>query len=265
MKKNGTSTSKESYKVPMKIEILGCSGAVMKGYNTTSILIDGNILIDAGSAASALSEDRLCGIRHILLTHSHIDHIKELPFILEALYSKKDDKVTVWGSRDTIEALAGNIFNGVIWPKITELNSYKDIVFFREIPEGEIMLEGLAVKALPAMHIPGALGYLVSDSTGKVMFSGDMGFDTNFFDLAASLNHSLKALFVEVSFPDRMEDFARLTRHLTPALLKKGLEGRAPTTARIFAYHMKPRYIDEVVAELPPNVAYITGGEVFQF
>jgi ribonuclease BN (tRNA processing enzyme) len=249
----------------MKIEILGCSGAVSQGYNTTSILINGTVLIDAGSAASAIAEDRLCAIQHILLTHTHIDHVKELPFILDALYSQQDHAVTVWGHPTTLEALERHVFNGVLWPRIRELNSYQNVVFFREIPEGGFRIEDLAVKTVYAEHIPGAVGYLVAEGSSMVLFSGDTGLNPDFFDLVESLGSSLKALFVEVSFPNRMESFAKLTRHLTPALLEKSLAGRAPLAARVFAYHIKPRNIDEVVAELPPNVAYITGGEVFQF
>lgn len=248
----------------MKIEILGCSGAVAQGYNTTSILIDESVLIDAGAAASALSEERLCKLRHILITHPHVDHIKELPFILEALYSQNDHAVTVWASRKTIKALDVHIFNGIIWPRIRELNSYQNIVIFREVPVGEFTVEGFTVSALRADHIPGSLGYLISDGSDSVIFSGDTGLDPALFSMAESLNHHLKALFVEVSFPNRMEDFARLTMHLTPSLLGQGLEGRLPATVRVFAYHIKPKYLDEVVAQLPPNVAYITGGEVFQ-
>jgi hypothetical protein len=48
-------------------------------------------------------------------------------------------------------------------------------------------------------------------------------------------------------------------------LLKQGMNGQPQSRARIIAYHIKPRYLDEVVAELPPNVAYIVGGEVFEF
>jgi ribonuclease BN (tRNA processing enzyme) len=248
----------------MKIEILGCSGAVTRGYNTTSILINGNVLLDAGSAASALPEDRICSIRHILLTHSHIDHIKELPFVLETMFAHREHAVSVWGSRETIDALMCNIFNGTIWPRISELNSYKDIVTFREITDEEFTVEGLTVRALRAEHIPGSVSYLFDDSSSRVMFSGDTGADPKLFSLVESLNHNLKALFVEVSFPNRLEELARLSRHLTPSLLGQGIEGRLPVTVQIFAYHIKPRYIDEVVAELPPNVAYITGGEVFQ-
>ena len=58
----------------MRIKVLGCSGAVSPGYNTTSILIDEAVLIDAGSAASAMSAEELCGLRHIFLTYRPEEH-----------------------------------------------------------------------------------------------------------------------------------------------------------------------------------------------
>ncbi len=73
-------------------------------------------------------------IKHILITHSHIDHIKELPFILDTLLQRSHG-VTVWGSKNTISALNGNIFNGIIWPEIRELNNHKDFVKFQEVPD----------------------------------------------------------------------------------------------------------------------------------
>lgn len=253
------------YEVPMKIEILGCSGSVAKGYNTTSILINGSVLIDAGSAASTLSEERQSAIRHILITHPHLDHIKELPFILDTLFSQTTQGVTVWGSEETIHALNDNIFNGIIWPEIKELNNHKDLFSTQVIPSCGFTAGGIMLEPIPVKHIPGSLCFKISEGDGHVLISGDTGYDQALFDIAGSLGTALKALFIEVSFPNKMEDFARLTHHITPMILQKGIACGVPSTTRVVAYHIKPKYIDEVVAELPPNVAYITGGEVFEF
>ena len=249
----------------MKVEILGCSGSVMHGYNTTSILLNRDTLIDAGSVSSVLSEDAVCDIRHILITHSHIDHIKELPFILDTLFSSRAHGVVIWASRQTLEALTRNVFNGMIWPEIRDLNAHKDVITFREVPPGEFVIGDFRVKGHPVDHIPGSLCYEVSEGDSTVFFSGDTGFDPALFELVLSRGAGLKAFFVDVSFPDRMEKIARLSRHLTPLLLKEGIDGRMDPSARIIAYHIKPKYLDEVVAQLPPNVAYIVGGEVFEF
>lgn len=248
----------------MKIEILGCSGSVMQGFNTTSILVNGDILIDAGSAASVLPDDGIRAIKHILITHSHIDHIKELPFILDTLLQRSHG-VTVWGSKNTISALNGNIFNGIIWPEIRELNNHKDFVKFQEVPDSEFSAGNVRIRPIPVEHIPGSLSYLISEGDGYVLISGDTGYNQALFDLACSLGTGLKAFFIEVSFPNRMNELAQLTRHITPMLLQKGIAEHVSPSTRVIAYHIKPKHIDEVVAELPPNVAYITGGEVFEF
>jgi ribonuclease BN (tRNA processing enzyme) len=249
----------------MKIEILGCSGSVMQGFNTTSILINRDVLIDAGSVSSALREDEVCSIRHILITHPHIDHIKELPFVLDTLFAGRGHGVVIWASPETLRALTDNVFNGMIWPEIRDLDAHKDIITFREVPRGSFEIGSLKIKGQPVDHIPGSLSYQVSEEGSTVIFSGDTGYDQGLFDMVLSMGSELKAFFVEVSFPDRMEEIARLSRHLTPMLLKQGMNGQPQSRARIIAYHIKPRYLDEVVAELPPNVAYIVGGEVFEF
>lgn len=249
----------------MKIEILGCNGSVMPGYNTTSILVDGRILIDAGSAASVLPEEAVCALRHIMITHTHMDHIKELPFALDTMFSHGQAGVTIWGSRETIDVLTRHIFNSLIWPEIKDYNTNKKFIEFREVPGERFEVEGLFVESFPVEHIPGSRYYMFSEGNGRVLFSGDTGYDERLFDLVGSLGADLKAFFVDVSFPNRMEGLALISRHLTPSLLEKGIMRRISPAARVVAYHIKPKYLDEVVAELPPNVAYITGGEVFEF
>lgn len=249
----------------MKIEILGCSGSVMRGYNTTSILINGDTLLDAGSVASAVPEETIQAIRNILITHTHMDHIKELPFVLDTLFAQGHGEVAIWGSAITIDTLGRHVFNGLVWPEIREYNVNGGFISLHEVPEGGFSIGSLAVKSFPADHIPGSVHYLLSEGNGRVLFSGDTDSDARLFDLVRSLGDTLKAFFVEVSFPNRMEKIARISHHLTPGVLEKALKGRVSPSTRVVAYHIKPKYIDEIVAELPPNVAYITGGEAFEF
>jgi len=247
----------------MKIEVLGCSGSVMQGYNTTSFLINGNTLLDAGSAASALPESSLSEIKNILITHTHMDHIKELPFIFDLLYSKKPRGITVWGSKITLDALTDHVFNGLIWPDIEELNIDNHFISFKEITEGCAEIDTLRVKAYPAKHIEGSLCYVFSEGDKYIIFSGDTGYDQGLFDLASGFGDDLKAFFIEASFPDRMSGMARLSKHLTPSMIAKGIDNRLPLSAKIIAYHIKPKHIDEVVSELPSYIGHIRGGEVF--
>ncbi len=248
----------------MRIEILGCSGSVMKGYNTTSILINGSILIDAGSAASVLTEACLNDIRHVFLTHTHIDHLKELPFILDPVLSRKSEGITVWGSKDTIDVLKDHIFNGLIWPNIEEIIMDATRLEFEYIQDGTRMnLGGVSVESFPVDHIPGSVGYTITEDDRYVIFSGDMGYSDDFFDMVSARGDALMALFVETSFPNRMTEMARISKHLTPEMVAKGMARGISDSSRIIAYHIKPAYFDEIISDLPSGVEHIKGGEVF--
>ena len=59
----------------MQIRILGCSGGVSANLRTTSLLVDGDVLIDAGTGVGDLSLEEMSRIQHVFLTHSHLDHI----------------------------------------------------------------------------------------------------------------------------------------------------------------------------------------------
>ena len=224
----------------MKIEILGCSGAVAKGFNTTSILINGEVLVDAGSAASVLDNKRLSGIRHILLTHSHIDHIKELPFILDVVCFGKGKGIDIWASGITLNAIKKHLFNGILWPKLKQLELDRSLCRIHTLPKDTFNLNGLSAKGIKAEHISGARSFVISEGDKHVIFSGDTSYGPRLFNLAASLSARLKLFFVEASFPDNMHDVAKLTGHLTPAVIGRELDRL--NKSKVIAYHIKPRY-----------------------
>jgi ribonuclease BN (tRNA processing enzyme) len=246
----------------MKIQVLGCSGSVMQGFDTTSILVNGKILIDAGSVMSALPEGALENIRIVLITHPHIDHIKELPFLVDALFSRKARGIKIMGSQATVEALKDHIFNGLIWPDIAELDADSGFLSIERVPDDWFELDGVRVKAFTENHPGGALGYVVSEGGRHALFTGDTGYHEGLFDLIGTLGSDLTACFIEASFPNRMGELAEITQHLTPELIMKGLNGVLSHSTRVIVYHMKPAYMDEVLAQLPPEFEHIRGGEV---
>jgi len=245
----------------MKIEILGCSGSVMRGFNTTSILINSKILIDAGSVMSVLPEEAVGGIRSVLITHPHIDHIKELPFLVDALFGRKAKGIRVLGSRTTIEALKDHVFNGLIWPDMAELDEDRSFLSLETVPHDWFDLDGIRVKAFAENHIDGSLGYVLCEEGKYALFTGDTGVHQDLFDLIKSLGPDLKACFVEASFPSSMSELASITQHLTPELIRKGLDGVLSPSTRVILYHIKPKHMEEVVSELPHRYEHIRGGE----
>ncbi|MEO0578562.1 MAG: MBL fold metallo-hydrolase, partial [Pseudomonadota bacterium] len=110
--------------VRMQVRILGCSGGIGAGGRTASMLVNGELLLDAGTGVGDLTLDELRGIRAVLLTHSHLDHIASLPLFLDSVFgSGRREPVVVYARSETIAALKQHIFNWVIWPDFTQLPS----------------------------------------------------------------------------------------------------------------------------------------------
>ena len=62
----------------MKIEILGCYGNNIGWYRSTAFLINDRTLLDAGTITEVLDDERLKKIDHVIISHTHIDHLKGL-------------------------------------------------------------------------------------------------------------------------------------------------------------------------------------------
>jgi len=52
---------------------------------TTSFLLDSDILIDAGTGVGDLSLAELSLIDYIFITHSHLDHVASIPFLVDTV------------------------------------------------------------------------------------------------------------------------------------------------------------------------------------
>ena len=76
----------------MKVRVLGCSGAIAKDCRTTSFLIDNDVLIDAGTGVGDLTLDEMRHVDHVLLTHSHLDHVAALPLMVDAVASQRQSR-----------------------------------------------------------------------------------------------------------------------------------------------------------------------------
>ena len=105
----------------MKVRVLGCSGAIAKDCRTTSFLIDGDILIDAGTGVGDLTLDEMRGVDHVFLTHSHLDHVAALPLMVDAVAARRRQPLQIHALAGTISALKAHIFNDVIWPDFSRI------------------------------------------------------------------------------------------------------------------------------------------------
>ena len=108
----------------MNIRVLGCHGSQLPNYNTTSFLIGRNVLVDAGSVTTVLSLPEQLNIDYIFVTHSHLDHVRDLAFLADNVWSLRRGKpLTIISTKGIIETIHRHIFNNVIWPDFTRLPS----------------------------------------------------------------------------------------------------------------------------------------------
>jgi cAMP phosphodiesterase len=148
----------------MRIRVLGCHGAELSNHGTCGLLINGSILLDAGTICSSLTLTEQRKIRYVLISHIHADHIKGLPFLSENLIGQKRQRPVVIISLEKVLAgLRRYLFNDQIWPDFTKLpNSQRPIFQLRAIREGEtIRIDGLDVKAFRVNHIVPCVGFLI--------------------------------------------------------------------------------------------------------
>lgn len=253
----------------MKLRVLGCSGGIGAGLRTTSLKVDHDIMIDAGSGLGDLSLEELSHIKHIFLTHSHLDHIAFIPFLVDSIFERIQESVVIHAQAETIQALKAHIFNWVIWPDFSELPSkQKPVLRFQEMSPGDVVsLEGRQVEMIQVNHVVPAVGYRVQDANGSFAFTGDTHTNDSFWD-ALNKHHSLDLLISEVSFTNRQSQLANIAKHYCPATLGADL-AKLRHRPDIYLTHLKPGEEVSILAECRASIPQLslkslTGGEEFQ-
>ena len=233
------------------IEILGAHGSAAQEQHCTCFKLGENILMDAGNVISPLGE-KVADIEHILLTHSHFDHIRDLPFIIETFYEKRQKPLKIYGLTSTLEALKSHLFNGVIWPPFHQIihpnfkqNSIEFIPLTLEKP---FELGEFQFTPFPSNHTIDCCSYLIRHISNACIISSDT-YLSDYLNDVINQNPDVTSLFIETSFPSRLEELAKISKHLTPKLLKQQLSG-IHTPLNIYLYHLKPSFQAEIIQEI---------------
>lgn len=235
----------------MNIRVLGCYGSRLPGYNTTCFLLNEEILLDAGTITSVLSLEEQTKIEYILVTHTHLDHVCDIMFLADNLYYNKKEypAVRVLSTQGVIDALRANLFNNIIWPDFSSIPTpEKPILKFKIIQLGvSFRLNNLTITSFRVNHTVETIGYVIESESASFVFIGDTGPTEDVWEVTRKLK-DLKAIFIEVSLPNNMEDIADITGHLTPASLGRELKKLGDITPDIYLYHVKPQY-EKIIRE----------------
>lgn len=239
------------------LTVLGCSGGIGgDAYRTTALLIDDDVLIDAGTGVADLGIEALARIDHMFLTHAHIDHVACLPLLLDTVGPKRTKPLVVHSTVATEAVLRAHLFNGRLWPDFTRIPTpSRPFLRFEPLEEGRsCALGGRIFTALPAQHAVPAVGYQVSTPHGSLVFSGDSTSCPAFWRAVAQIP-DLRYLIVETAFPDSQRELAIQSAHLCPALLAVQLPPGG-ASFRLLISHVKPGHEEETMRELDRVAAH---------
>ncbi len=236
----------------MQIEVLGCFGGVDPKHNPVTLMLDEKILLDAGSVVSILPLERQKKINSILLTHSHLDHIKDLCFLADNFVMMGKGPINVYGTKEVLDMLKKNVMNNKIWPDFFEIKGKKGktVLTLNPIEKGDVVtINGkYTVEALQTNHSVSSSGYLIGCGDKYIAYTGDTGPCPALWKRLNDVKN-LKALFIETSFPSQNKELALITGHLTPSLLMSELENFNNKKTKIYIFHIKPPFLEQIKAE----------------
>lgn len=253
----------------MRIRVLGAYGGSSPWHRQTSFLLDGTVSLDAGALTQSLTLEEQARVRSIIVTHSHLDHVASLPFLVENVFGRTRGAIEVVATRDVAALLQAHLFNDAIWPDFTRIPTHLlPAVTFRVVEAGvPFRVDGLHALAVPVSHVVPTYGYLVWDEASCVVFSSDTG-PTEALWGEARRRSDLKAIFVECSFPDAMSEIAEVSRHLTPRTLREEMR-KFPASVPVNLYHMKPPTLPalraDVAALSDPRIRLLDDGDELEF
>ncbi|HWH80950.1 MAG TPA: 3',5'-cyclic-nucleotide phosphodiesterase [Burkholderiaceae bacterium] len=264
----------------MILNVLGCSGSIAARCKTTAFLLDGDVLIDAGTGVGDLELDAMARIDHILISHSHLDHVLSIGLIADAVMRLRDAQgrgtIQVHALPETIAALRTHIFNGVIWPDFTRLPSAEQpMLTLVPFAVGDVLeLNGKRIEVLSAAHTVPAVGFAVDGGTdpatsqprGWWVFTGDTGPNPLLWERLRRMK--VADLVIETAFSDEERQLARISRHLCPAALGHEL-AQLEGSVNVHITHIKPGESEAVMAEIerlgsPHRIRALGAGQVMR-
>ncbi len=255
----------------MKLRVLGCSGGIGgRHLRTTSFLVDHDVLIDAGTGVGDLSLAELSLIDYVFVTHSHLDHVTSIPFLVDTVGGMRAQPIKVYATRGTIEIMKNHLFNWSIWPDFAEIPSPEaPFMRYEEIEVGRpVTLGDREITPLPALHTVPAVGYRLDSGRGSLVFTGDTGPND---ELWREVNHvaNLKFLIIETAFSNKERQLADMSRHLCPSTLVEEL-AKLRRPAEVYVTHLKPgeieltmQEIEECAGDVHPRL--LQNNQVFEF
>ncbi len=235
----------------MELRIIGCHGGETPRHRPSAFLLDDRIALDAGSLTSGMDLSAQCALEACLVSHALLDHIRDLATIADNRAQQGSPPLIVAGTKETLSLLRKHFFNGLLWPDFSKIPSprHPTIEYLVLKPETVVTIAGYRVRAVEVSHTIECCAFVVEGSNGAIAYSGDTGPTRRLWEVLNGIDN-LRAMLMEVSFPNREQQLATLSGHHTPRTLAAELKKYKKTKDLPFLlYHIKPVFQAEVEKE----------------
>ncbi len=253
----------------MQIHIVGCDGGIAPGKLTTCFQLSDSLIIDAGSICGGMDLEAQSKIRDIFISHTHLDHIRDLGFLADNMLGEID-RINLHALPEVNRHLKAHFFNNVIWPDFTRIPSPKNPFYVLNDIDAETKygFGAITVLLVRVSHVVPSTGFVLEDQESAVVISGDTGPTDRIWEICRTYSN-IKGFFVELAFPTALQAIADASKHFTPATLKKELCKFEKDNTPVALYHLKPKYagqIREEIAALGNSVfRFLSNGEIVRF
>ncbi len=240
----------------MKLKILGCSGGIGAGSYTTSMLLETDVLIDAGTGVGKLDIAELMQIDHIFITHAHLDHVASIPFLVDTVGHRRNKPITVYAIQETLDVLQQHLFNWKVWPDFNVIPT-KNAPYMQFCPISVgtmINLNGCKITPLPANHSIPAVGFQLNSGKKSLVFTGDTTSNNDFWVVVNQIEN-LGYLIIESAFSNQDIELAIKSKHLCPSLLADELQKLTKPDIEIYITHLRQEITDLTMHEIASCVS----------
>src|SRR6185503_1283869 len=237
----------------MDLKVLGCHGGESPKHQCPAFLVDGRLCLDAGSITNMLTLKDQQKIEAVLVSHAHMDHVRDLAMLADTRTQQGGPPLVIASTPGTIAVLKKHFFNDKLWPDFSKIPDHdrRTVVFQKLTPNKDNQVLDYRVRPIPVDHTVEAAALVVSDGSGSIAYSGDTGPTDELWDQLAD-QPDLRALVMEVAFPNEQQKLARDSGHHTPQSLERELKklGAARRDLPVLLFHIKPVFQRTVEKEL---------------
>ena len=235
----------------MIVRIIGGHGGVGQKARATSYLIDGKILIDAGSVAEGLTLEEQLGLSAIFISHAHLDHVKDLAFLADNCFGQRPTPFSIYATSRVRQMIKKHILNDQIWPDFTKLPSihHPTLSFHPLKLLVPLQIDDYSILPVKVNHPGPGTGFIVEKGDVACVFTQDTGPTEEIWQEAHKFHKKIKAIFTEISFPNAMQHVATVSKHHTPHTLSEEIM-KMPKEVPLFIGHLKPTYQTTLCAEI---------------